>query len=687
MKVSNRQRHILELLLSRSKDVTAGQLAQEVQSSTRTIHRELHELEPILLASGLSLVKKSGIGISVEGSHAELARFQDALRQADIMTYSSEERKVLILCRLLEEVEPVKLFLLASEVQAAIPTVSRDMDELEPQLAQNRLTLIRKRGYGVELEGSEIDKRTFIAKMSEWYLDPSDFFESLAGPSGFMPVMCRLLDLIGQSSFLIIEKSLWHQEEEWLKRLKEAEYTRLLVRVSVAIERLKRDHVIEVDTSPVENWPIDVADPTVFHLAETFGLELSEAEARYFRQLLDEVRASSVAHETSIMLDENGLALAEQTVELIRSIERQMNIPLGKDRSLFDGLLRHLGTAMERLRQGEIIRNPLLPQIIKDYEMLFSTLRSTIKVIWRDLVVPDEEVGYLVMHFGAAIERWKLAPTPVRALLVCTSGIGSSKLLAVRLTKEFPQIDLIGHYSWYEAARLAPKQYDAIISTVELPIESERYIKLSPLLTSEETEKLRVYMRTVALTKLEDTSVEAPVSEKGAWERLKLTEKYISSMVRVLRAFEVHEMNATTSSSDWKTELRKMVRRLEPSGAVLHEESVVVQLEQRELQGSVIIPDTELALFHTRTEEVSEIVLALFLLKSPLQLASGMKARQVFMMLAPMRLDDAALGVLSEISAMLLLPEIGDLFREGDADTIRAFFSKNLEIYIKSKLG
>lgn len=103
------------------------------------------------------------------------------------------------------------------------------------------------------------------------------------------------------------------------------------------------------------------------------------------------------------------------------------------------------------------------------------------------------------MHFGAAIERSKQFPWKVRAVLVCTSGIGSSKLLAVRIHKELPQIELIGHLSWYEAVRLPADDYDLIISTVNLPLASDRYIKISPLLTEDEATKLRAFIHDITL--------------------------------------------------------------------------------------------------------------------------------------------------------------------------------------------
>jgi mannitol operon transcriptional antiterminator len=692
MKVSNRQRRILEVLLNRPSEVTAGQLAQEVQISARTVHRELQELEPLLPIYGVSLVKKSGIGISLEGPEYLLSRFQEELRRSETETYSPEERKVLMLCTLLEEAEPVKLFTLAREVHAAIPTVSRDFDELEPQLIRCNLKLVRKRGYGVEIAGTESAKRQFIVWLAEEYLDHSDWFGTPEIPSEQPPVSRRLLDLVGKDTFLQIEQSLWQQAEEWLNALIESDYTRLLIRLSVAVTRIRRKY--GVHTKPDNGQPVAGKSAAsrsfgisidLKRFANALGLELSDGEAAYLRHLFEEAREKA-GDVSSVILEKYGLELAERTIEFMGSVEKRMGVKFDKDHSLLDGLIRHLGPALERIRRRESIRNPLLSQIKKDYEVLFSAVNQGASETWRDLAIPGEEIGYLTMHFGAAMERWKLMPGGLKALLVCTSGIGSSKLLAVRISKEIPQIDLVGHYSWYEASRVPEDQYDLIISTVDLPVESDRYIKISPLLTREETEKLRSRIQGVASTTRKSLLGER-AEERGAWERLKLMARYSSVMVRLLEPFHVYDMDNHSYNGELERLLTGIIGKLSPQFALEHEELIVMALMDREIQGSLLIPDTELALFHTRSVWVSEPILALIRLKSPQPMGDDPAAQacQILLMLAPKSLSKEALEVLSEISAMLLLPELIRLL-EDDEEMIRAFLSRHLEVYIKNKL-
>ncbi|BBI36373.1 BglG family transcription antiterminator [Cohnella abietis] len=688
MKVSNRQRQILEVLLNRQGEVTAGQLAQAVQISARTVHRELQELEPDLNSHGLSLVKKSGFGIIVEGDEQSLNRFQSELRQSETETYSPHERKLLMLCLLLDEEEPIKLFSLAREAQAAIPTISRDLEELEPQLMNGGLQLVRKRGYGVEITGSEIAKRSFVVKLAEDYLDHSDFFGAPSGQTDLWPTTRKLLHLVGQDMFMAIEQALFQHSKEWLKRLKESDYTRLLIRLSVAISRIKRGHLIQPSVNGNSSGQLAATSfESLSQVTQSLGMgELPDDEIAYLQLLFDEAEHKA-RNNSAVIFDEKGLELAEQTAGFIRLMEMETETPYSKDRSLLAGLISHLGPAIRRLREGESIRNPLLAQIKKDYEVLFDAVRRNAEEIWIDIAIPDEEIGYLVMHFGAAVERWKLTPGNVRVLLVCTSGIGSSKLLAVRITKEIPQVQLLGHYSWYEASRMPQDRYDLIVSTVDLPIESERYIKLSPLLTREEAEKLRLHVRELALS-LSSSSSAVKVKEQGAWERLQLMKRYTSEMIVILEQFQVYRLAEDHEFPDLQSLLVSLLDMMSLEMDSQINTKLAKQLVDREAQGSVIIPDTKLALLHTRSEWVSKPVISLFNLKNPIYLGqdSICEVRQIFLMLAPVDLNKPALEVLSEISAMLLLPEMVKQLEDGNTETIRAFISRNMEAYMKTKL-
>src|SRR5690242_11998735 len=98
MRISSRSRRILELLLRNDHDLTAAQIAEEIQVSSRTVHRELAAVEEILRAEGARLLKKSGSGIRLQGNQAALDRLAQLVSVSEEIEYSPEERQIYLLC-------------------------------------------------------------------------------------------------------------------------------------------------------------------------------------------------------------------------------------------------------------------------------------------------------------------------------------------------------------------------------------------------------------------------------------------------------------------------------------------------------------------------------------------------------------------------------------------------------------
>lgn len=135
-KMTARQKQIFLLLLGRKTGMTAAEIAADIGVSVRTVHRELDEIEKSLAYFGLMLYRKSGTGISVWSDapgNDEQERLEEARRlllEGSPGDYSGEERKIMLICRLLDELEPCKLFTLAHDLKVTAATVSSDLDEV-----------------------------------------------------------------------------------------------------------------------------------------------------------------------------------------------------------------------------------------------------------------------------------------------------------------------------------------------------------------------------------------------------------------------------------------------------------------------------------------------------------------------------------------------------------------------------
>lgn len=88
--------------------------------------------------------------------------------------------------------------------------------------------------------------------------------------------------------------------------------------------------------------------------------------------------------------------------------------------------------------------------------------------------LPEAEIAYLAMHLGAALEEDNLNQRVFKVLVACPTGIGTSKLLATQLKREFSNLEIVAvvsavnvDYDLYKRENV-----EFIISTV--PIENAK---------------------------------------------------------------------------------------------------------------------------------------------------------------------------------------------------------------------
>ncbi|MBJ6363889.1 BglG family transcription antiterminator [Paenibacillus sp. GCM10012307] len=682
MKVTNRQRQLLDLLLNSKEEITAADIAAAINVSARTVHRELPELELLLEKYGIELQRKSGIGIQVSGQPAQLDMLKQELSRMNYTEYTAEERRIFILCMLLESVEPAKLFALAHNLHVTVATMSYDLDELEKGIIKYDLQLVRRRGYGVLLEGSEHVKRELLLTLARQYIDNSDLFGSSLR-SQEQPVISLMLDQIGKSNLLQLEQALWELEQKHPLELTDQAYTKLLLQLSIALRRIHDGHLIAPsDESPDACLRPEIAS-LLRQLEEEFAIKLPASEQRYISGLIRQYSEEESGYE---LLPHGDLDVLEKTVQLIGFMDRHYDAAFHRDYSLRDGLLRHLVPALMRIREGSEIRNPLLPQIKADYSALFDRVRQGADEVFPELKIPDEEVGFLVMHFGAALERGTQPVPPVRAIVVCSSGIGSSKLLAVRLERELPEVVIVGNVPWYEAARIPENEYDVIISTIDLPLQPDKYFKISPLLTDNEASQLRRFLQHWFLYAQQRTQNEQLAVKNAPSQRLKQLKACLDEICFLLERFHLYKL-PDTEGLDVGQVLFDACKLAAASGAINDIDAVVRQLLEREQQGSEIVTDTGLALFHARSKDVLQPLVVMFQLKQPmlLQAHSVRPASYMMLMLGPLALGKESLEVLSEISTLLLLPELPDVLATGNELAIKDFMANALLGYFYTK--
>src|SRR5690625_6167403 len=84
-----------------------------------------------------------------------------------------------LLLILLEASEQIKLYSFVGELHVTVATISNDLNKIEVDLSDSHLSLIRRRGFGIKIEGNESDKRRLMSHLIMEHLDEFDFISLL----------------------------------------------------------------------------------------------------------------------------------------------------------------------------------------------------------------------------------------------------------------------------------------------------------------------------------------------------------------------------------------------------------------------------------------------------------------------------------------------------------------------------
>lgn len=116
------------------------------------------------------------------------------------------------------------------------------------------------------------------------------------------------------------------------------------------------------------------------------------------------LRSANRSFQTEYRIDEIELDIALRTKKLIDFISNKTGYHLNENDSLYEGLVSHLEPAMNRLKEKMRIYNPLTQQIKKDYFLLFMAIEEGVERFFPEIEFPEDEIAFLVLHFGSVLE-------------------------------------------------------------------------------------------------------------------------------------------------------------------------------------------------------------------------------------------------------------------------------------------
>ncbi|MFU8690589.1 BglG family transcription antiterminator [Rossellomorea sp. FS2] len=654
MFITSREKAIIELIVKTSGKHTVHSLSAYLNVSGRTIQRNLKSIEGVLKQHQLELMRTPADGLFISGKNENIYRLIQQLAESEPTDETPEERKLRLLVTLLEGGSSFKMSVLANELGISISSLTTILDEVADWLAKFNVTLTRKRGVGVEVAADEGSRRHALASFSivYFYEEIIDSLYSLQkGQDSVLPV----LGFYEPELLLATYESLGIVLDQEGVNLVDSDFVGLVVHICLSIQRVRRGHVLQSQGTPDESREYSLMKSVADVLRERLSVTITEADVAFWSVIL---RGSKLQEPGATYYD--SVFLGHLVKKLVSDVSVKLTVDLTDDFSLYQGLMAHMGPSIFRLQQKMELFNPLTDEIKKKYPVLFLAVKDSLELEFPDMIFPDAEVAYIVLHFGSAL-LMNEEKVKVDAVIVCPTGIGASKMLASRIKKELKIINPVGILSLNDFRDADPDDYDIVISTVRLPFTNLDYILVSPLLSEEDIaiiqtyvqnniERItsRKYLKPVKPVKIE----KKPTEIRGLLQEIKDVHTSIES---ILDHFRVYRKQSVT---DHFTVMNEMVRQAKLDGLVTDEGKVMDKLMEREQRGGLGIPGTNMGLFHCLDPHVTQLVFQVAHLDKPFLIkgmnGKPMEMKSLLLMLAPEGLSERENEILSLISTSLI---------------------------------
>ncbi|MBC8060377.1 MAG: BglG family transcription antiterminator [Clostridiaceae bacterium] len=665
--MDKQDKFILETLIEEDNYITYSYISKKLNVSLSTVIRYIKSLDFYFRVNNIKVEKKRGIGMRIILSEEERKRLKESLDDKGSDYLSPYDRKIIIICELLKMNEPVKLYYFSSILKVAIGTVSRDLEEVERWAEENSLKLIRGRGNGIFVEGEEISIREAIVNIllscidekniyywNDDFINPKFFKESIA-PLTKMK-LAELIDYeIVVDMIMVVEK----YDSNLKEILVDSSHFILIIFLALIIQRKNKDFVIEEykinNIRMLHQYSYITA--LIRDIEKHHNLEVSTSDIYIIMIHFITSRIRNISLQNSQIV--NDIELSVITNKIISKIQEDLNIRLDYDDDLLVRLMVHLKLMLERQSMNIKVSNNYLDTIKAEYKHIFDVVKDSVNFLeeLNGKELRDEEIGFITIHVAATIVALENNSHLIKAAVVCTSGIGTSKILVEKVKQQIKSIeitDTISSSSLNEA-KLLKQGVDLIISTVNLETFAIPAVVVNPLLMHDDI--LKIYDSINTIAKKRNIHLSKQVIEKQKPVKCNAEEESVDDMLFYLEVIRkiidnfYYEENVEVNSKDELIE--HISEQLSDSSEI--QLTIRKGFIKREQHGSTVIDEQGLILMHCRAD--SYIKLGIVKLKKSIEVTVGrvkLKVSTVLIMIVPEEVDDRIAELFSEISKELI---------------------------------
>lgn len=482
-----RLQKILDILLCIDKVVTGEYLCNTLGVSSRTIRSDIKELNYILKDKGATIFPEKSRGYSLKISNKKTFNefLVDNKEKNTFNISTATGRAEYIIRRLLlndlKGIEGITQIDLADELYVSVSSLKNDIKLAKSTLENFNVDIEKTSNKGIKIIGREEDIRSCIVT----YVLTND--EEI--------INCLLKEAVRENN-ISVDYILKDNICRFNFRLSDIAYSDIKSHLIIMLIRNHQNRNVFYEESVSEKLKkeskVNIAKSICNDIKDKFGVELIEDEMLYVTKHI--IASSYIAANITANneIDEYSLMEKDSIVsQILHSIDNIFNIDFTKDNIFVNFLSHHLKVSINRARYGIKVKNSMLSVIKNNYPFALELALLANDIIKQEtsFSLTEDDIGFIALHFAAAIERKneKKDSNVKNVIIVCTTGVGTSLLLKVKLESRFrDRLNIVNTIPWYELNDELLEKADFIISTVDLDVNLDKVIYIKSLLDNEE---------------------------------------------------------------------------------------------------------------------------------------------------------------------------------------------------------
>lgn len=474
-----------KMILLNHLNKSIEKVSEELNISERTIRYRIEDLNDFF--SDENIDYKVIIENRVIKGFGDLEIVKKELGEKNY-TFSQSERIEMISLLLLMSSYGCKADEICDFIDISRSTFKGDMRIVREKFQEQGLKIISKANKGLIVQGSEIVIRKLLLEKFKKSFEVEDkklrFFEKISNKkTGIIKNYIKTEDILSASEYLEQVK------KDLNKKISDEAYQILIIYILILIKRLENDLALDKNIQNQEfiksTADFDAVKANIKMLEKNNNFLVNEFEIMKITEFI----LGSHTYNFKYSFYENWIYIEKLADELINKVSEKININILNDTTLRDGLINHLIPTIYRLKNDIELENSIHEEIIEQYPVLYSEVKSALKKI-EDFIgkeFSENETSFFVVHFVLSIKRMvERLETKKKILIVCGLGYGTSNLLKQEM-EDFFDIEVKDLVPLNNLKNIDINGIDFIITTAainknEFPVP---VIKVNSILTKE----------------------------------------------------------------------------------------------------------------------------------------------------------------------------------------------------------